>query len=292
MYSFTIIPGLVTLETNVPSLKDFLLAPNLSFYPWTRKEQNHYSVQFTNSVTHPQKHSHRIGNYTHAGNTMYYRRNLFKHVAFSFSYDPTVKTFYYNPLYKYHFVNIGDILTVGRNLFHIIESDLAKKGYYIVLGAAVKKKTNTVVFLAPNGNGKTNFVNKAIQQGYTYIAENFIIIHPDTSQLFGIAPVFSNKNRASNLELAKNFKEHHVSVASKAEIKQIYLLSQHSQKMKNSIIDNYTDTYTQYYKKNNLVRSLTYLQLENTLLDTQYKKLRTFLYNRTKIISEHSQISL
>lgn len=289
---FTIIPELISLETNTNGIEDFLLGQTLPFFPQSKKGKFHYSITYTPTVLIPKTSKYRIGNYTLSNDTVYYHRPLFRGFGFSFSYQPSKRTFQYNYLYKLHKVNIGDILTVGRNLFHIIEADLAREGYFIILGAAVKKDKNTIILLAPNGNGKTTFVNRALLRGYSYISENYIIIQPRKNKIYGVAPIFKNKKRTSNEQLSNIFKTNNISVSPTASIQNIYLLSHHDTQNKLAIVANYTDTYTRYYKKNNLVRSLSYLQLDNTILDKQYATVRSFLQHRVNIISDISCINV
>lgn len=290
---YTIIPDLVSIETDSATIPDFLLAHDLSFYPSVGRLKFHYGVFFSGNVSLPKKWDYRIGNYLIHGNSITYSRPIFMNIGFRYTYDFREKIFTFNSFYKNHYVNIGDIFTVGRHLFHVIESDLAAERKFILLGSAMKKNKKAIVVLAPYGNGKTTFVNKAIDHGYAYISENFLVIDIIRGSVFGVTPVFRNKNRYANKELKQKFLNGRVSIIANAQIKDFYLISsKFFPKQKLLVMANYVDTYSGYYKKNNLVRSILYYFMKNAMLEKNYTMFTNYLAKRVKLVDDFSLIPL
>jgi hypothetical protein len=281
---YRIIPGLVSLETNQPVINDFLLSEDLTFYPFTKKEKFHYQVHFVHQVPLPKVYASRIGNYLIGEDTITYDRPLLFGVGFRYAYNFINKTFYFNYLYRYHRVNIGDIFTTGRHLFHIIESDLAADNKIILLGAAAAKNAKATIFLSANGGGKTTFMNKALRRGYAYIAENYLILDYEKNSVYGVSPVFNNKKRSSNIELGKRFASGKVIIQTRAKIHRMFLLHPNQNIPAKQAIINYVNTYTAYYKKNNLVRSLLYYFFKNMPIEDNYKRFTTWLKKNTQVV--------
>lgn len=284
---YSILPGLVTIESNTNHLPDFLLSQNLSFFSTSGQASLHYKVFFGDSIQIPKVWDARIGNYVMNGSRIFYNRSLIGELGFRFSYDMKTRTFCFNPLYRYHHVNIGDIFTIGRHLFHAIEVDLAIHDLFILLGAVVSKRDNTPVFLAPNGNEKTTFVNGAIDRGYAYVAENFFAIDIHSHKIYGVGPMLSNKKRIQNEILRKKFATSRVKVQNSVKPTAWYLLTHHQKKTdRRNLVYNYVDTYAKYYKKNNFIRSILYWHLGNPQLERKYEALCDFLEKR--VIPIHS----
>lgn len=290
--SFSIIPGLVSLETNMAKIPDFLLSQNLNFYPFIRKESLHYKVFLVSQIAMPVRYDYKVGNYTIAGDTVTYDRPLFAGVGFRYSYNVKTKTLYFNYLYGFHTVNIGDIFTIGRHLFHIIEADLVAEGKVIVLGAAVAKGRRNCILLAANGGGKTSFVNLALDRNYSYISENYIVFDSKKTVIYGTCPILFNKGHMPNQQLAKRFSQRKILVRTRTPIRNAYLLFPSRNNSKRRICANYINTFSGYYKKNNLVRTLLYYKLRNMQQDETYSRFTKWLIPRIIVVRNLESIPL
>jgi hypothetical protein len=292
MKIYSIIPGLVSLETNINSMKDLRLSDNLSFYNLHQKEKNHFKVILGDSINIPSENFIRLGNYTITSNEIYYKQDVIRGQGFKFSYNFETRTFNFNILYKFHHIGIGDIYTMGKILTHMIEYNLAKQGLFVVLGAAVWKNNKTIILLAPQGNQKTVFVNTALTKGCSYIAENYIIIDSKNNLVYGTCPVFGHRNKQSNTALATIFKSQKISVLPSARIDEIFLTPIVKYKNINNVVYNYIETYGRYYRKNNLVRALIYYKEEAKIIDQKYELLKNYLIKKTKLTNNLSDIKL
>lgn len=290
--TFTVIPDLVSVETNIPKIKDFLLSRRLSFYKSGSPQKYHYQVVVQNQINLPVRFECRIGNFLVNGSKIYFRQDVSGGLGFKFSYDFQNKIFAYNKFYKYHFINLGNVYTIGRNLYHLIEYELAKNNLFIVLGAVVTKNNRTITFLAPNGNDKTTFVNKALKSGYSYVSENFFVLDIKNNLIHGISPVLKHMNKTSNNTLSEIFNQNNVSIIPKINDGEVYSLAFKNMSDKNTLMYNYIETYCKYYKKNNFTRTLAYLGQDNELLDKNYNKLEEYLSGKIKIIRSYQDIKI
>lgn len=289
-YQHTIIPSLVSITTSEKYIRDFLMSENLAFYPSSSNHKT-YSLSI-HSVPEKalEQDFNRIGNYRVNDTTIHYKRHIMGPLSFDFTYRYTDNAFNFSPIYRYHFVNIGDIFTIGRHLFHKIERDLEDEGYFLVLSAAVMYRKKTYVVLAPNGSGKTHWVNTLLKQGASYISENFSVINPTQNRIYGIAPKYLNKGRKSNVELQTLFTETNIDVTPYSSIDKIFILRNASQKhlSKERLISVYLDTYTKYYLKNNFIRTLDFYHgRKNKEVLT---KNNSFIQKKAEIISTLKEI--
>ena len=129
-----------------------------------------------------------------------------------FYYDSSDKTFYYkksnnflsyNLKYYYKdkiFINIENDFNLWIFLY-AIENTLyfltSRKKICMLHGGAVSKKDKTHIILGPQGSGKTFFVLKKINEGYSFLSDEYIFVNKDANCLSFPRPVnfkFYHKN--------------------------------------------------------------------------------------------------
>ena len=109
-----------------------------------------------------------------------------------FYYDSSDKTFYYkksnnflsyNLKYYYKdkiFINIENDFNLWIFLY-AIENTLyfltSRKKICMLHGGAVSKKNKTHIILGPRGSGKTFFVLKKINEGYSFLSDEYIFVN-------------------------------------------------------------------------------------------------------------------
>ncbi len=294
MNKYIVIPHLVSIESELTKINDFLMSQNLNFY--SKKSmgdcQLNYKITFSSSIIIPKTFDFRNGDYIIKENTIYYQRKLLPNVGFIFSYNLNNKTFCFNKIYKYHFVNIGDILTMGRHIFHVIEYDLLMQSKFILLSAGVVAKQGSMLLLSPNMTGKTTYIANILKNTSSrYLSENFTVIDTKHSDLYGISPIFKNKGRKSNNDLEEIFAHKRIPIVGKSKINRIYLYSYgFKNKSNKKLSDNYVSAFSGYFRKNNLLRTIIYYQQQSSYVDKQYKVLTEFLAKKVIITSDMNLI--
>lgn len=172
----TIVPELVTFDTNLSELPSFILCENFNFYkPSVLKGELHYKVYVDNSLQTPKEWSFRSEYTLVVGKKYYYYRRI----AFwnpVFCYDSVTKEITFNTDYLRLPFHIGGIPSVGELISGLIESELFFKGVIILRGIAYVRNKQVIALSSPGFNGKTTFLKRQIIAGCSYIAEDYLII--------------------------------------------------------------------------------------------------------------------
>ncbi|NCT55868.1 hypothetical protein GW755_03375 [bacterium] len=278
-----IVPGLVSLETHLPLVDFLLLTKNITPRVVDRKYRFHYTVakysKYRESLYRKalKRGNYSIdGDYTSTNNSVYYRRPLYKGVGFVFEYDYKNRIFYFNPLYRFLRVNLGDIFTLGRHLFHVIQIDLLKAGFLVTFSASFKINGSVYLILAKGRNGKTSLVTSVLKSGGEYISENFTIWDTKTDTLYGTYPVFVNKGRGSNRDLRDVFSKRGIDTClKKSKVDAVIYLSRGLEsKSSSEVLHEYFYGRNLGFLKNNF--ALSYIYASYSFRDLYHQADRAF----------------
>lgn len=173
-----IVPGLITFDTELNHLPEFIYSEQFDFYPQVRTPSKyHYKLDIDNNIHVPQLYKFRNGYIIKSGDTWYYNRNL-KLFDLKFSYQEKNKNLRFNRIYSYFPVEIGHIYPVGRNLRDLIDLELFLDGIITLVGGfSINYEGQISTIVGPSMNGKTTFLKSAIEKGGCYISEGPVIIN-------------------------------------------------------------------------------------------------------------------
>ncbi|MCR4329295.1 MAG: hypothetical protein NUV65_01995 [Candidatus Roizmanbacteria bacterium] len=201
MYS-TIIPELVSIDTNTTKIPGFYLSEKLHFYPQSKKKSRfHYTIKQDNSIIIPQTFDTRSGYYLSHNNSWYYERRT-PFGTLKFHYNTDKKEFYFNKLYSFIPIEIGNIFPAGRHIANLIGLELFLSGFIIIRACAFSKDGITYLLIAPGLNGKTSIVNAAIQNNGNYVAEDLAVFDFSHKCIYPTSPK-TNFGRTINDSLLK-----------------------------------------------------------------------------------------
>jgi hypothetical protein len=204
----TIVPGLVSLSTNITRLKDFALAENFSFFPPpSHPLPFHYTLEKSPSPAQPREWEYRVGYHSFAKGVLSYSRS-FIWTKLSFVYDENKKHFAINSMYLKFPFRIGGIRTAGEHLFARIAFDLFQAGYMLCKGCAWRGEDGEVrTLILPSMNGKTTLLDGLLRAGTAvqYIAEDLVLFKPLASgyEIYPTAAFRKNYGRKANKQLAR-----------------------------------------------------------------------------------------
>jgi 2-polyprenyl-3-methyl-5-hydroxy-6-metoxy-1,4-benzoquinol methylase len=202
----TIIPGLVTLDTEIEKILGSYLFRKLNFFPPRKsKSRYHYKVNIGN-IKLPKEFDFRNGYYLKKGNFWYYERK-FLGLSLKMQYDTKTNTFKFNQLYGLIPIEFGSILPMGKHIADIINLNLTVDGYVVIRGYSYKKNGKIVAIIQPSFSGKTSMLRHQIRLGAKYISEDILVIDPKNSLIYPTMAIDGNYGRNVNRKLyglAKN----------------------------------------------------------------------------------------
>jgi hypothetical protein len=201
----TIIPQLVSFDTELNHINGFYLAENFDFYTGTDAPLLfNYKIVLTDKIDIPKKYDYRNGYHLKHEHTWNYQRNL-KFLKLKFQYDTQTKTFYFNKAYARIPFELGGITSVGRLIADIVNLELYLSGYVIFRGCAVKVKNRTKCLIGMGYNGKTTYVKDMIKEGGKYISEDFVLFDMENSNIYPISPYYKKNHfaRKANQQLSQ-----------------------------------------------------------------------------------------
>ena len=185
----TIIPGLVSVDTELSSLNGFVMCQNFDFFPKTKnKLKFHYTLKVENDISIPEEYDLRSEYYVKKGEAWYFSRNIFFWHP-SFKFDQSTKTLSFNRDYLLMPISLGGIFTVGEHLSNLIDLDLFLNEYVVMRGVAFKKDNSVIGICAPGFNGKTTLLKKMLAGGALYLAEDYLILDTKKSIIYPTCPL-------------------------------------------------------------------------------------------------------
>lgn len=280
----TIIPDLVSIDTEFNFLKGFEMCQDFNFYqPVKTKHKYHYRLVLDNNFTIPSDYDFRSEYYTKKGENWYYHRQVSAwHPAFK--YDSKTKTLFFNNHYLMLPLKLGGTLTLGEHLSDLVELDLLMDEYVCLRGIAFQKNNQTICISAPGFNGKTTLLRNEIEMGAKYIAEDYLIINTTKATVMPTCPIANNffwRWRKRSHEFAKLIKTNPLISESKKYDQLIF--------MENSQNNNYVPASKKiadvlllnslYLLSNLFIRSLLYDQALTSKLMLNVEKISKNLAN-------------
>lgn len=222
----SIIPGLVSFDTELEGIKGFEMCQDFNFYS-NIKEKNkfHYKIVLNNNITIPQNYDFRSEYFLKKGSYWYYERKIFFWHP-KFKYDIKNHTFYFNKDYALLPFRLGGMFIIGEHLSNIIELDLFLNGYVVLRGMAVRANGKNIGLTAPGFNGKTTLLKKILRNGGKYLAEDYLIINLAENKAYPSCPLLKEnfwQRRKINNVLKELLKKNSI-LENPAYIDNLYLI--------------------------------------------------------------------
>lgn len=73
--------------------------------------------------------------------------------------------------------SLGRIFITGNVIDFLIHQKLLQKGYCIIHASAVSKNNEAVIFSSRGGGGKTTIALEMAENGFSFIGDNYVILH-------------------------------------------------------------------------------------------------------------------
>lgn len=275
----TIIPNLVSFETDLKYIKGFYFSEDFDFYDATSVPHTfHYKITVDPNLQIPEKYEFRNGYYTKAGNVWYYNRKI-KWFSLKFAYNTLTKEFTFNQLYTFVPFELGGINPVGRLIADIINLELFMNGFTVFRGCAVRRNNETNCIIGISFNGKTTYVKDVLKSGGKYISEDFVILDLERNEIYPVSPYKKIQNfaRASNRQLITYISTENV-IKEKSHIDNLFLVQ-------NSTVPGYQSnkkTINDFL----LLSGLSFLNSRITRSIIVEEKMRETLFKRIDSLNE------
>ena len=289
-----IIPGLVSIDTEIEKINGFEICQNLNFFQnIKRKNQFHYKLLFSAKADEPDDYDFRSEYFIKKGKNWHFNRRIFFWHPY-FSYDIENRIFYFNRAYFLLPLRIGGIFTPGEHISNMIDLELFLNGYVVLRGIAVKINNKNIGISAPGLNGKTTLLKKLLKNGAGYIAEDYLILNLKDKKIYPTCPLAKEnfwRRRKINNELAELLKKNPI-IEHPVPLDGLYLL-QNSQNPgyrsnKKQLVD-YLLLNSLYFLDNLFIKSYIYdLGMTDSLLERindfknskiKYKFIQTHDFN-------------
>lgn len=241
----TIIPDLVSLDTDLNYLKGFITNSNLNFFKPTKDKQKfHYKIIIDNNFKVDHNYSFRNAYYwCNNQGVFFYERKIFNLFFLKFKYDSNKKTFTVNKNILKTPFQIGGVFTFGSILSNLLALDLFLSDYLMVKGFAFQYKNKNYSIIAPSFNGKTVFLKKILEKNAKYISGDLLVLDIQKKEVFpfgddgGIIDKLRDKNNKKYYY--KQNKESKITKPVKTD-KQYFVFNQ-LEKTEGKINQKYTD---------------------------------------------------
>lgn len=268
----SIIPGLVSIDTELEEIKGFVMCQNFNFFDGTSKKNKfHYKLIFNEMPFSPPKdYDFRSEYFIKKDEIWYYdRKTFFWHPTFK--YDLINKVFYFNRAYFNLPFKIGGIFTVGEHISNMIDLDMFLNGYACLRGIAVKLNNRNIGISAPGFNGKTNLLKKLLRNGAQYIAEDYLVLNLKNKEVYPTCPLAKEnfwRRRKINNELTELINKKTI-VDKVQSLDELYLVQNSQNSSYNSGKKEFIDSLllnSLYFLDNLFIKSYIYEQGLTNLL--------------------------
>lgn len=218
----SIIPNLVSLETDLNIIPGWYLSGDFNYFPGTpTKNKFHFKVGVKENIKLPQMYDFRNGYFLRYRGIRYYQRKLGP-VDLRFEYSPFARSFHFNSFYRLLPFEIGFIFPVGRHICDLINFQMFLQGYVLMRGCSFQLRGKNICVAAPAFNGKTSLVYRALSMGAKYISEDVLVLDYFNGKIYPHSVVTNNK-RPSNEVLKKSLYSKDVILKS-VKIDKFYLM--------------------------------------------------------------------
>lgn len=280
----SIVPKLVSFETDLKEIHGFVMCQNLNFFPKAKeKSKFHYIVQVKHNIEVPFDYDFRSEYFVKKGSTWYFDRKVFFWHP-KFSYDSEKKIFCFNRAYLLLPFRLGGMFAAGEHIANVIELDLFLEGYSILRGIAMQKESRNICVSAPGYNGKTTFLKEMLKKDARYIAEDYLILDLNKSMVYPSAPLAKEnfwRRRSINNDLKSLLKKNPV-FNNPVVMDKLYLV----QNSQNENYITHPKTFIDfvlmnslYFLNNLFTRSLVFEQRDTSAIVDRIERMREIKLN-------------
>lgn len=271
---YTIIPGLVSIETELKTLNGFHLSEQFDFYPKTlKKNRFHYTLVADETIAIPKKYDIRSGYFLKKDTCWYYDRHI-KIFNITFRFDTQTNTFSFNKLYSHIPVEIGNIFPVGRHVANLIGLKLFLSNIIIIRACAFSKKDTVHFLIAPGLNGKTSIVDAVVKSGGNYIAEDLVAFDFTQNYIYPTSPKKNFGREINNKLLELLHKKRVVDLRQKISTVTMYQKTKTNNESKKSFLD-YLFMNSLFFLSNPFIRAFIAECSYSEKILTQMRKIAT-----------------
>ncbi len=219
-----IIPGLVSFETSTRRLSGCYISADFDAYPPLGEPGRfHYTLGVANKLYFPSNYQFRHQSYFKSGSCWYYERKLPTGIPLRFRYDASSRTFHFNEMLRRVPVNIGGIIPAGGHISNIIALDLLLTGYVLLRGNAMAFGEKAICVVGPGSNGKTSFLNRALDLGARYISDELLVLDIERRLVFPVS-LAGNLGRHTNRRLKRDLREGGKAVTAPLQVEGLFLI--------------------------------------------------------------------
>ncbi len=185
----TMIPGLVTFDSNKNHMNNMYISSDFSYYPESiAPAPFHYTERCVPHITPPSApYDIRSEYFAKSGTTWQYDRPS-RFLPLALTYNTETKIFTYSKNLSYIPFAIGGVFPPGEFIADTMNYHLFLAGFVIMRGIAYSYKGKTICVIAPGFNGKTAFLDHMLAQGAEYIAEDLLVIDIKNAIVYPTCP--------------------------------------------------------------------------------------------------------
>lgn len=172
----TVVPDLVSLETNIKKIGCFYLLRNLDYFGNSKnKLKFHFKAEMNNKIKKPAGYDFRNSRYWVKNDIWSYNFSMLG-FSFIFQYDYVAKKFSFNSFSEKLPFRFNWAHPAGDHLADLINLELFTNGIIVLNGIAFRHNNNVCVFCTPSQNGKTTFLNKNKKRFTEIISDDYIVV--------------------------------------------------------------------------------------------------------------------
>ncbi|OGY31145.1 MAG: hypothetical protein A3C02_04145 [Candidatus Andersenbacteria bacterium RIFCSPHIGHO2_02_FULL_45_11] len=185
----TLIPGLVTFDSNKNHMNNMYISSDFSYYSESaRPAPFHYTEHCVPTIAPPKSpYDMRSEYFSKEGSTWRYDRPS-RFLPLTLTYNTATKVFTYAKNLSYIPFAIGGVFPPGELIADIINYHLFIAGFVIMRGIAYSYKGKIVCITAPGCNGKTSFLDSMLIKGAEYIAEDLLVLDLQRGMVYPTCP--------------------------------------------------------------------------------------------------------
>lgn len=204
-FKVQLVPGLLTLTTNVPKINCFSF---WDYYPYkdffALDENSRWKVNYfvkDDVATLYGSPSLRFSYLNYLGEKWYYHKKVGP-IDFKFTIDEETNTIAANHFYNRVFIKLGRLEPIGDIITDYLTNLLEKAHISYHYGSAASYRGKSYLFFGFGRNFKTSLVNLILDGGGSYIGEEFFLLEGD--RVYATLPnVHAFDLRASHQEIIK-----------------------------------------------------------------------------------------
>ncbi len=258
----TLIPSLLTLDSNKLHMNNMYISSDFSFYPASNiPGKFHYTERCSGNIDVPTIYDMRSEYFTKYDNSWYYDRQS-RILPLTLSYNTATKTFLYTKRYAIIPFGIGGVVPPGELIADIINYHLFLKGIIVLRGIAYTYENKTICITGPGFNGKTTLLDHMLAKGAEYIADDLLVLNLNNNTVYPSCPFIRRHAWQKKRSLESLHKKISV-VQEPRNIDMIYCVENSTNKNYTPEIKTFQEFLLlndRYILKNRLVRSMIFTE--------------------------------